>query len=589
MNRMVARLLAVNVGLPRDHTWRGRIVRTGVWKEAVTGRRMVRRLNIDGDGQGDVKGHGGEQRAVLVYQLESYRHWEHELGRPAFAFGQFGENFTIEGLPDSEVCIGDRYLIGEVLFEVTQPRVTCYRVGLRMEEPRMAALLVSHGRPGFYLRVLEEGLVGSGDEIIKIADGPERMTIVEINALLYLPGHRREDLQRALRIPALSPGWQGSFHALLNQPSDGGLRAGNAGLSPEVPPPAWPGFRALRVSRIDQESLTVFSLTLTSADGYSLATPLPGQFIVLRLHPDPAAGPLLRSYSLSGAPDADHYRISIKEEARGAASSYLRNHIRVGDCVDASAPRGAFTLSADESPAVLVSAGVGVTPVLAMLHALAATGSAREVWWIYGARNRAEHPFARECDELLRRLPRSCRYVIYSQASESESSGSNFDARGHLSLEVLTRLGVPSEGDFYLCGPPSFLQDLTRGLLSWGVPQRRLHSEIFGPGGSSTPGIIEQRPPPHTPAGRPGEGPRVSFARSGLSVDWDSRFQSLLDLAEACDVPARWSCRSGVCHSCEAGLIGGAVTYEPDPLDPPAIGNLLTCCSRPRGDVVIDL
>ncbi len=551
---------------------------------------MVRRLNIDGDGQGDLEGHGGEQRAVLVYQLESYCYWERELGRPEFAFGQFGENFTVDGLSDREVCIGDRYRIGDALFEVTQPRVTCYRVGMRMDEPRMAALLVAHGRPGFYLRVLEEGLVGAGDEIVKLADGPERMSVAEIDALLYLPGHRREDLQRALRIPALSPGWQGSFRALLDHPSDSGLGAGNAGLSAENgPPPAWSGFRTLRVSRIDQESLAVFSLTLTSLDGQPLATPLPGQFVVLRLHPDPAAGPLLRSYSLSSAPKADHYRISIKQEEHGAASNYLRNHIRVGDCLEVSAPRGTFTLRSGEQPAVLLSAGVGVTPVLAMLHTLVATGSTREVWWLYGARNGAEHPFARECDELLRQLPRSCRYIAYSQASASEPSGGDFDARGHLDLDVLTRLGVPPEADFYLCGPVAFLQELTRGLLSLGVAPSRLHSEIFGAEGSSTPGINEQRLSPHAPAGPAGEGPRISFARSGLSVDWDSRYQNLLELSEACNVSVRWSCRTGVCHSCEVALIGGSVTYEPEPLDPPAIGNLLICCSRPRGDVVIDL
>ena len=180
---MTSRLVALNVGLPREHGWRGRIVRTGVLKEPVVGRRMVRRLNIDGDGQGDLEGHGGEHRAVLVYQLESYRHWEHELGRSESTYGQFGENFTVDGLPDDEVCIGDRYRIGEALFEVSQPRVTCYRVGLRMGEPRMAALLVAHGKPGFYLRVVEEGLVGAGDEIVKIADGSERMTVAEIDEI----------------------------------------------------------------------------------------------------------------------------------------------------------------------------------------------------------------------------------------------------------------------------------------------------------------------------------------------------------------------------------------------------------------------
>jgi ferredoxin-NADP reductase/MOSC domain-containing protein YiiM len=549
---------------------------------------MVRRLNIDGDGQGDLKGHGGEHRAVLVYQLESYRYWERELGRPEFSFGQFGENFTIDGLSDREVCIGDRYRIGQALFEVSQPRVTCYRVGLRMNEPRMAALLVAHGRPGFYLRVLEEGVVGEGDEIVKVADGPEHMTVAEIDTLLYLPGHRREDLRRALRMPALSPGWQRSLRALLDRPPDGG--AGNAGLSPQnSPAPAWPGFRTLRVSRIDQESLSVFSLILSSLDGRPLAIPLPGQFVVARLQPGAGAAPLLRSYSLSSAPDADHYRLSVKREEHGAASTYLRDHIRVGDCLEVSAPRGAFTLRPDERSVVFLSAGVGVTPVLAMLHALAATGSTREVWWLYGARNRAEHPFARECDELLRQLPRSRRYIAYSEAPASDPLDGDFNARGRLDLAALTRLGVPREADFYLCGPIAFMRDFTRGLLGWGVPRGRIHSEIFGPGTWATPGIDEQRPPPHAPVGPPGEGPRVSFARSGLSVAWHPRFQSLLDLADACDVPAHWSCRTGVCHTCEVGLIGGSVAYDPDPLEPPASGNLLICCSRPCGDVVIDL
>src|SRR5213082_2483232 len=165
----MAQLLSVNVGLPRDVIWNGKTVRTSVWKSPVNGRRMVRRLNIDGDGQGDVAGHGGEQRAVFVYQIDSYRYWQRELGRNDFVYGQFGENFTVDGLSDQEVCIGDRYRVGGAMFEVTQPRVTCYRLGIRMNEPEMAALLVKHGRPGFYFRVLEEGAVGAGDEIIQVA------------------------------------------------------------------------------------------------------------------------------------------------------------------------------------------------------------------------------------------------------------------------------------------------------------------------------------------------------------------------------------------------------------------------------------
>src|SRR5580658_3724829 len=227
------RLLSVNVGLPRDVTWKGKTVRTAIWKSPVEGRRMVRKFNVVGDAQADLAGHGGEQRAVFVYQMDSYHHWERFLGRDDFVFGQFGENFTVEELPDNEVCIGDRYRIGNAIFEVSQPRVTCYRVGIRMNEPRMAALLVTHHRPGFYFRVLQEGEVGAGDDIVKIADSPDRISVADVDALLYLPGHSTEQLQRALRVPALSKGWQSSFQAMLQQDLSSKTALGNPGLADE--------------------------------------------------------------------------------------------------------------------------------------------------------------------------------------------------------------------------------------------------------------------------------------------------------------------------------------------------------------------
>jgi MOSC domain-containing protein YiiM len=203
------KLLSVNVGLPREIEWQGKVVRTAIWKRPVSGRVLARRLNLDGDGQGDLNGHGGEQRAVMVYQLEAYRYWERELGRSDFEYGQFGENFTVEGLADDEVCIGDRYRIGSAIFEVTQPRVTCYRLGIRMNNPQMAALVVSHGRPGFYCRVITEGEVGAGDEIEKVAEGPERISVAEVDSLLYSANHDLKRIAIAARIPALSPGMEG--------------------------------------------------------------------------------------------------------------------------------------------------------------------------------------------------------------------------------------------------------------------------------------------------------------------------------------------------------------------------------------------
>src|ERR1700749_849659 len=205
---MNGRVVSLNVGGWRDVAWQGQTVRTAIWKAPVEGPRMVRRINIDGDAQADRLAHGGEHRAVFVYQIDSYRHWERELGRDDFDYGQFGENFTVEGLADDVVCIGDRYRIGGALFEVTQPRVTCYRVGIRMDDPAMPALLVAHHRPGFYLRVLEEGIVEAGDQIEQVAGGPEQLTVADVDALLYLPNKSRPLLERALRVPALSQGWQ---------------------------------------------------------------------------------------------------------------------------------------------------------------------------------------------------------------------------------------------------------------------------------------------------------------------------------------------------------------------------------------------
>ena len=591
MSAAVARLASVNVGMPREVSWQGRTVFTGIWKEAVQGSRLVRRLNIDGDGQGDRAGHGGEQRAVYVYQLDSYRYWREQLHRDDFVFGQFGENFTVGGLGDDEVCIGDRYRIGSALFEVTQPRVTCYRVGIRMAEPRMAALLTGHGRPGFYFRVLEEGAVQPGDDVVKVATGVGRMSVASINALLYLD--RRPDpqlLQRALRIPALSPGWQVSFRALLEQQRDDAPGGGNAGLVSLGPPPAWPGFRPMRVVAKRSETATVLSMELEVDDGAPLPPALPGQFVTLKLEPGDGAPPLVRSYSLSGPPDRPRYRIAVKVEPHGVAGGYLRATVDVGDRIKVAAPRGQFTLDESARPVVLVSAGVGVTPVLAMLYALHDSQSTRDIWWLYGTRNGAEHAFAQEIRSLLATLPNARSRVWYSRPDPEDNIGTDYDELGHITPERIAATGAPIDSEFYLCGPTTFMTAITAGLETLGVPTARVHTEAFGAQDPVTPGIIAGTArPPHGPEGTPGTGPLVSFVRTGLNVRWDKRYASILELAEACDVPVRWSCRTGVCHTCETALLEGTIGYAPEPLEPPAAGNLLVCCSQPGSDLAVDL
>ena len=580
-------LVSVNVGLPRDIVWQGKIIRTAVWKRSVPGRVMARHLNLDGDGQGDLVGHGGEHRAVMVYQIDSYRHWEEHLQRHDLEYGQFGENLTVEGLADSEVCIGDHYRIGSALFEVTQPRVTCYRVGIRMNNPQMPALLVSHRRPGFYCRVIEEGEIGAGDKIVKIVDGPENVTIAEVDALLYLPSHPRDQLERALRVPSLSEGWKGSFRALLSAAD----QSGNAGLATATAPPAWIGFRSLCVAEVRQESDHVLSFILEAEDHSPLPAPLAGQFLVFSVQPEGDPVPIVRSYSMSGPPDVGTYRISVKRGS-GPGSQYFHDRLKTGDRLQVSAPRGSFTLAPGDAPVVLLSAGIGATPLLAMLHELVskAENQEREIWWCYGARNGREHPFAEEAKAALSSLQQGHSFIAYSAPEDEDRLGVDYDATGHLTLSSLQALGIPQTADFYLCGPAAFLADLSSALGGWGVPHNHIHSEAFGSGPSMTPGIaIAATKPPHAPEGNPGAGPAVSFARSGLTVPWDSRFGSLLELAEACDVPVRWSCRVGVCHNCQTGIISGSVKYEPEPLDRPGAGDILICCATPLSKIQLDL
>jgi ferredoxin-NADP reductase/MOSC domain-containing protein YiiM/ferredoxin len=582
----VGTLVSVNVGMPKNVAWKGRSVYTGVFKDPVSGPRRVGKLNIEGDGQGDRAGHGGEQRAAFVYQLDSYRYWERELGRNDFVYGQFGENLTVEGLSDDEVCIGDRYQIGTASFEVTQPRVTCYRVGIRMNDPRIPALLVSHHRPGFYFRVLEEGEVQAGDEIFKLACGPEQMPVAETDALLYLPGHPRQQLLRALQIPALSPGWKASFQALLEEEPG----SGNVGLAVASPPPAWPGFRQLAVTAITRESESVISIRLDDPNGAPLPAARPGQYLTLRVQRDGQQRSVLRNYSLSGPPDAGYYRIAVKREHDGAASGYLHTRLAVGDQLEIAAPRGTFILDQTDAPVLLISAGIGATPVLAMLQSLAEEHSGREIWWLHGARNRREHSFAAEAHSLLVSLPNAHTHVYYSRPDPDDLEGQAFASAGRLSASRLAELEPPRDSTAYLCGPTRFMDEISAGLAALGIDAARIRTEPFGPAPSVTPGIAATPGrPPHPPTGQPGDGPTIEFARSDLAIPWSSDYNSLLELAEACDVPVRWSCRTGVCHTCETTLIAGNLGYSPDPVEPPADGSALICCSQPRNNVVLDL
>ncbi|HEX3815544.1 MAG TPA: MOSC and FAD-binding oxidoreductase domain-containing protein [Mycobacteriales bacterium] len=578
----MATLLSVNVGLPKNVEWQGSTVYTGVWKHPVDGPRLVRRLNVDGDGQGDLNGHGGEQRAVLVYQLESYRHWEAHFGRTAFEHGQFGENFTVDGLSDDEVCIGDRYRIGGAEFEVTQPRVTCFRVGMRLGQPQLPALLVAHHRPGFYLRVITEGHVRAGDQIVRTRVGRHAVSVADIDALLYLPDRDIEQLRAAVDIPALSPGWRQSFDELLE--------AAHNGTQVAAPPvgvePGWPGFRRLRVADLVPEGSAVTSVYLTAETGGPLPRPKAGQYITLRAAGagDPAP---VRSYSLSSGPGAEIYRISVKHESHGIVSGYLHSRLRPGAILDVAAPRGDFVLTDDSNPVLLISAGIGVTPVLAMLHQLAAARSTRDVWWIHTARNADQHAFAAEAHGLLQALPNGHECIFYT-AADAATGGPIISGRP--TRAGLAGLGLPTDATAYICGPAAFMADLQDALPAVGLAPDRIHTELFAARSAINPGRVDVHDvTPHQPPGPPGTGPQITFARSGLTVRWSQGHASLLELADACDIPTRYSCRSGVCHTCITPVLAGDIAYAPDPLEMPGSDEALICCAHPDSDLVLDL
>jgi ferredoxin-NADP reductase len=352
------------------------------------------------------------------------------------------------------------------------------------------------------------------------------------------------------------------------------------------------------VAQVVRENDQVSSIYLAADDGTALPPARAGQYLTLRISGAGQPAPV-RSYSLSSAPPGGTYRISVKQEPHGVASRYLNRDLRPGADLDVAAPRGEFVLDDGTGPVLLISAGIGVTPVLAMLHQLAADHSQRAIWWLYGARGPREHPFAAEAHALLATLPNAREHVFYSAASAAERRGAHA-AAGHLTKEALTELAetelagtgldLPAGASAYVCGPASFMTDMGDALTAIGLGPAAIHTELFGSLPAVTPGITAQASrPPHQPPGPPGRGPLVTFARSGVTTKFGDDWRSVLDLADACDVPARWSCRTGVCHTCVTPLLSGDITYAPDPLELPADGQVLICCARPASDIVLDM
>ncbi len=573
------KLLSVNVSPPREVRHRGRRVTTGIFKEPVTGRVRLGRTNLEGDGQADLEAHGGPNKAVYVYSVENHRFWEAELSRTDLAPGMFGENFTVEGMGEDDVHVGDVFRVGTARVQVTQPRVPCYKLDLRLGVEGFNARFLKSGRVGFYFRVLEEGEVGPGDPIERVETHPQRMTVRQISDLLYFQPDNVEDAERALAIDALSPGWKESFDERL--------------AKAEALHEAWDGWRTFVVAHKRPESETITSFYLEPEDGKPLPSYRPGQFLTFKLDIPGQAEPVLRTYTLSAGPgDPERYRVSIKREPPqddyASSSNYFHDHVVEGSRLQVKAPRGKFFLDLESGrPAVLLSAGVGLTPMVSMLEAAAASGFGHPLWFVHGTRNGREHAMGAHVRRIAAEHPDAHVHIRYSRPDAGDVAGQDYDSTGHVDVDLLKRILPFDAYDFYLCGPTGFMAELYRGLTALGVPEARIHYEFFGP---ATDLHDRHAKPERAAALEAVTGQiEVQFARSGVTVHWEPECDTILELAEKHGLSPDFSCRSGICGTCESTVVSGEVHYVEEPTAEPDDGNALICCSRPATNLVLDI
>lgn len=386
-------------------------------------------------------------------------------------------------------------------------------------------------------------------------------------------------------------------------------------------------FRRFRLVARQPESACITSFQLTPEDGGPLWDMRPGQYLTLRI-PAPS-GPVLRTYSLSALPEGrDHHRISVKREPQGVGSGWLHDHLAPGDVIEIAAPRGSFVLDeASPRPVLLLAGGVGLTPLLAMLHRLAS--GTRRVFFVQAAENGEVHALRDEVAALVAASDgRITARTVYRQPTEADRAALAFDAEGVVDRAFLQALLPLDDYDVYLCGPTPFMVAMWRLLTDLGIAPTRIAYEFFGKGGSLA--ALAEAPAPvahgnRMPSGAPkslaklafltdpdalglpdalpgtvaegavsaaapvASGAEVVFARSGVTLPWSGASRTILELAEAAGLEPDFSCREGICNTCRCTLTEGKLDYVTDPLDPPGPGQALICCSRPLGRVVLDL
>lgn len=365
----------------------------------------------------------------------------------------------------------------------------------------------------------------------------------------------------------------------------------------------WRGTRIFVVDAKEPESETVTSFILAPEDAMPLASFRPGQFLGFQLDIPGRDKPVSRTYTISDSPgDGASYRLSIKREPRprdkpdvapGLASNFFHDHVEVGATLKVMAPAGDFFLHEDrDGPVVLLSGGVGLTPMISMLNHLTGQGGRRPVWFIHGVQNGAEHAFGPHVRALAAAHDNVTAHIVYTEPGPDDVEGRDYDAAGFITIPMLESLLPGPDCDFYLCGPPPFMKALFNALLGWGVDESRIYYEFFGPASvlKDAPEAKPKAAPKEKPEAARGNGMTVTFRRSNIAVAWDSTLETILDLAEANGIAADFSCRSGVCQTCICDLIEGEIEYIHDDVYPPEEeGKVLICSSVPKTDVVIDV
>lgn len=364
---------------------------------------------------------------------------------------------------------------------------------------------------------------------------------------------------------------------------------------------AWTGMRPFRVTGIKDESMSVRSFWLSPDDASDLPEHLAGQYIPIRPVATGSGRAPMRTYSISNAPrQRSAYRISVKREEGalngtlppGVFSNYLHDSLAIGDALQVGAPRGDFTIDrAGSAPICLISAGVGITPVMSMLEHLVNLDDRRPVTFIHGTRNGKLHSFGDTVRQLTSNRPWIETHTRYSRPLRYDTSSKRFDSIGRVDLPLALSMSIPDDAHFFLCGPLGFLRDHYHGLRRHGIPADRIHYENFGVGVdlAMETATTSRKSSPPPPRRREEELLTITFATSGVVVEWDGSVDSILEAAEAAKLSPMYSCRSGICQTCSCRLVEGSVEYFNQPAATPEEGEVLICSSRPRGNIVLDL